>query len=331
MAQVIQMARPSVAPEAIRDLLEMLTYMRPARSAAEAEFIKRFVEPLGTTPDGYGNHWRVIGKASPILWSCHTDTVHKNAGKQSIEYGDGYVTTSIGSCLGADCAAGVWLMARMIKAGIPGTYVFHREEETGGQGSDFIAKETPEKLAGLKYAIAFDRKGSTDIITHQFSGRTASDEFATSLSQVLGMSHAANDGGTFTDTANYAQIIPECSNLAVGYGEAHNPTEYLDCVYLAALLKAILKADWSKLVCARDPALPDPLEDNFWHHGDVTRKPGDEWASYANERYSGRYPVTVRPGDSMADIVYENPEAVAMFLEACGFTTADLRDYLEAV
>lgn len=321
----LKLARPEVAPDTIKDLLAMLTYRRPARSPTEAQFVEDFVAPLGTTPDKFGNHWRVIGKGSPILWSCHTDTVHKGDGRQSVEYGDGYVTTSVGSCLGADDGAGVWLMSRMIRAGIPGTYVFHREEETGGWGSDYIAKNTPERLAGLKYAIALDRKGTADIITHQMVGRCASDAFARSLANVLGMDHRPDDSGTFTDTANYAGLIPECTNLSVGYYKQHTAGEYLDCEYLSRLLKAILKADWSKLVCERDPTVED--EDfHRWGNGNV--EPPFERASHTMARNA---PVVAHRGDTMQDLVYNNPEAVAAFLEACGYDADDLVEYLEGL
>jgi len=49
-------------------------------------------------------------------------------------------------------------------------------------GSKFIAKRTPALLTGIDYAIALDRKGSRDVITHQF-GRCCSDAFAKSLAQ----------------------------------------------------------------------------------------------------------------------------------------------------
>ena len=33
-------------------------------------------------------------------------------------------------------------------------------------------------------------------------------------------------GGSFTDTANYTDIIPECTNLSCGYYNAHTQSEY---------------------------------------------------------------------------------------------------------
>jgi acetylornithine deacetylase/succinyl-diaminopimelate desuccinylase-like protein len=280
----------------------MLTYMRPARSPTEAAFVARFVAPLGAKPDGYGNYWLTIGR-SPILWSCHTDTVHKAHGKQRVEYGDGYATTPDGSCLGADCAAGVWLMAHMIRAGVPGTYVFHREEETGGQGSEYVQMHEPDRLDGIAFAIAFDRKGTQDIVTEQYCGRTASDRFAASLADALGASYMPVHG-TFTDTANYASVVPECSNISVGYDKAHSKREYLDVAYLTALLDKIKRADFSTLVVDRDPA-----DDQY----PTATDDGLDWAT---------------ADDGLDDLVWQHPGMAADFMRCCGFTAHDLADFI---
>src|SRR5579863_7536935 len=92
-----------------RELLTMLTYMRPHNSATEKEFIKRYIEPTGAKSDGFGNLWLTVGK-SPILWSSHTDTVHKKPGTQRVLYGAGIASADNSNCLGADCTTGVWLM-----------------------------------------------------------------------------------------------------------------------------------------------------------------------------------------------------------------------------
>ncbi|BCJ91816.1 hypothetical protein IZ6_25510 [Terrihabitans soli] len=168
-------------------LLEMLQTKRPAGSKAERRFIKRYLKPLGCSQDGFGNLILRIGDA-PVLWSSHTDTVHREGGTQHVVL-EGVIArlaaNSKSNCLGADCTAGVWLMVEMIRAGVEGLYIFHREEECGGRGSRFIATRTPELLDGIKYAIAFDRYGYQSVITHQFD-RCCSDEFGVSLSKALG-------------------------------------------------------------------------------------------------------------------------------------------------
>src|ERR1019366_6093943 len=76
-------------------LLDMLTYCRPAGSGAESAFIARFVATLpGAVVDPFGN-WHVIIGTSPILWSCHTDTVHDTSGRQTVHVAaDGVVGLS---------------------------------------------------------------------------------------------------------------------------------------------------------------------------------------------------------------------------------------------
>lgn len=295
-------------PTRYAELLQMLTYKRPSGSKAEAAFVARYITPLGAAPDEYGNQWFTIGKDSPILWSSHTDTVHSEGGPQRILYGAGIASTAEDSsdCLGADCTVGVWLMCEMVRAGIPGTYVWHCEEEVGGHGSDYIAKHTPERLDGIQFAIAFDRKGFNEVITHQGCSRCASDVFAESLVNVLHpMAYELSDGGTFTDTANYSGIVPECTNISVGYRGQHTSGETLDVFFAGRLLDRILSADWSRLTCSRDPA-----EIEY-----------DDWPL----PYGG----TASPSlDSFARLIAENPEEVAEFLERIGYGEKDLDDFI---
>src|ERR1035437_4917737 len=91
-------------------LLDMLTYCRPAGSGAESAFIARFIATLpGATCDPFGN-WHVVVGTSPILWSCHTDTVHDTSGRQTVHVAaDGIVGLSRrsrprSSCLGGGVA-----------------------------------------------------------------------------------------------------------------------------------------------------------------------------------------------------------------------------------
>ena len=143
--------------------------------------------------------------------------------------------------------------------------MFHYGEEVGGIGSRGIASEHSEFLRGFDKAIAFDRKGSQDIITHQGGGRTASDEFALALAAELDMGHKPDDSGTFTDTSNYSEIILECSNVSCGYENCHTPNETLDVEYLLALRKACIKVDWESLPASRDPSVVEDLWVPMWN------------------------------------------------------------------
>lgn len=115
------------------------------------------------------------------------DTVHKEEGRQNLNLKDGILTQpSKSSCLGGDDTAGIWLMLEMIKAGIEGVYIIHYGEERGGIGSRAKATKEPLFFTGIDIAIAFDRAGYSDIITHLCYGRTASDAFADSFAKELG-------------------------------------------------------------------------------------------------------------------------------------------------
>src|ERR1017187_3144400 len=121
----LQDTRLAAMDTGTRELLAMLTYMRPHGSDTERAFIERYITPTGAKPDTFGNLWLTVGDA-PILWCSHTDTVHKLPGKQRVLYGAGVASVEGSNCLGADCTTGVWLMLAMIRAKVSGTYIFHR-------------------------------------------------------------------------------------------------------------------------------------------------------------------------------------------------------------
>ena len=305
-------------PSDVAELLTMLTYKRPSSGATEAAFIRRFILPLGTESDEYGNHWLTVGNA-PILWSCHTDTVHTKEGKQRVLYGDGMASVEKGECLGADCGTGVWLMSEMIHAGVAGTYVFHADEEIGGYGSDYIACDTPGKLKGIDFAIAFDRKGTNEIITHQMSKRCASDLFATSLAECLRpLAYKASNGGTFTDTANYASLIPECTNISVGYYKHHTKGEHQDVTHALRLRDALREADWSRLVVARDPSVPV-----------LSWKDGAKWREAELDNWiDSQADLDDAPYTDFGRYVRRNADDVAAFLEALGYDQDDVDTFI---
>jgi len=251
----------------VQSLLEMIIIRRPARYEGDEELIERFLDPIdGMQEDEHGNRILKIGDA-PVMWSCHTDTVHSSKSfdkYQRIRFDKGIISLAKdekSNCLGADCTAGIWIMLEMIKGGVEGLYIFHRDEEVGGYGSSYVAKHHLDLIKDIKYAIAFDRKGNSSIITHQAMERCASDAFAESLSKLLPVGYLKDDGGTFTDTANYTSIIPECTNISVGYDDAHSSKESLNVYDLLRLREAMLKFDHTQLVCERDPSITEYSED----------------------------------------------------------------------
>ncbi len=153
-------------------------------------------------------------------------------------------------------------MREMFLAGVPGRYIFHYGEEAGCEGSSDLAKYSPETLEGIKYAIALDRAGTSDIITSQLGDTCCSDEFAQSLIDALGLPYTP-EYGSYTDTASYVDIIPECTNLSVGYSGAHSNRESVDFAHVGVLLDALVKMDQSRLICSRDPFAPKPTVTRF--------------------------------------------------------------------
>jgi hypothetical protein len=216
-------------------------------------------------------------RPSQTLFSCHIDTIHpfssgQGEGIQEIRYARGIYSKPIDSTepLGADDGAGIWLMLNMILAGIPGLYLFHRGEERGGIGSRGMAHHYAPLLGRYKRAVAFDRRGIDSVITHQAGGRCCSLEFALALANGLNTNiseeysfFSPDDSGVYTDTAEYTDIIPECTNISCGYAHEHTAHESLDFNFLQALLGAVLKLDWESLPTARDPRDPC-LDDDPW-------------------------------------------------------------------
>lgn len=278
--QILPLPSP-VSLERFATLMDILTYRRPHGSASEEACIAKYLDTIpGMTVDAFGNRILDVGCPSgnrkpTTLFSCHTDTVHRTPGVQKILFDESlnviYVPQtsegglSLSEPLGADDGAGWWLLLQMIGAEIPGRYVFHRAEERGGQGSDYIATSTPELLEGIKRAVAFDRKGTKDIITHQAYGECCSQAFAKALAEQLGMGHKPSSRGVFTDTANYVDYIPECTNVSIGYEHEHTVMEMLDLDYLGRLATSLLTVDWDALPTVRDPLAYDAYDGTGWH------------------------------------------------------------------
>jgi acetylornithine deacetylase/succinyl-diaminopimelate desuccinylase-like protein len=312
----------------LRSLLGILELQRPAGSTTEALFVEQVIGEIeGIQEDGYGNHFLTIGENPTVLWSCHTDTVAKDDGRQNIKW-DGDILRlndpKQGQCLGADDGAGIWLLMQMIEAKVPGLYIFHREEEIGGRGSDYIAEKNKGLLEGIKYAIAFDRRDVDSVITHQGGQRTCSAKFAEAmiekLNTVEGLKYSKDTGGSFTDTKNYIDLIPECTNISCGYYREHGTNESLDVRHLLRLREALITQDWSDLPVDREAGSTEWDDDDFGY-GSMY----GGWGRTSTQRY-GRSLTAVpkTPFDALHDMVKERAYSVAKMLEKMGMTPSML-------
>ena len=250
----------------IQELVSMTSYKRPAYSASEKAFADKFLWPVFGNPDRFGNFIHIVGDKPDTLFAAHYDTVHKTEGMQGVtmDHTTGILskTKKDTECLGADCTTGVWLQLNMIKAGVEGVYVCHAAEEVGGLGSRGIVEDYMQNpdhnYSWLDYiysVISFDRLGTTSVVTHQTGERTCSDIFAYSLIDILGhqWNYELDKYGVYTDSMEYAEIIPECTNISVGYHNQHSPRETQDVFFALDLLEKLIQADWGRLEIEREP------------------------------------------------------------------------------
>lgn len=296
-------------------LLYILQHRRPAASPTEEAFVDKMLGDIpGMWIDDYGNYFVRVGESN-TMWSCHTDTVSKEYGMQNLTW-DGDILKlhegRPGQSLGADDGAGMWLLLEMIKANKPGLYLFHRAEEIGGLGSEYFAKHYTKELKGIERAIAFDRRGTADVITHQRFRRCCSDTFALALAAELNeqnpdFAFKPSDDGIFTDTANYTDDIPECTNISTGYYKEHGPNETLDVAHLLRLREAVLAIDFETLPTERDPT---DIEDDWSYYGG--------WGN-----------ITPTTGYSLADVIKTRSHTLARYMSSRGWTARDLEDALD--
>ena len=299
----------------VQKLFNILEVQRPSGSQTEEDWVTNNLLSLeGARMDAYGNVFvEVSMDKSTTMFSCHTDTVHPKPhadykNKLVIDPMTNHLFTDHKSQLGADDGTGIWFMLAMIEAKVPGLYAFHRDEEVGGLGSSASAKDNYEYLMalGLQRCVAFDRHYYEDVITHQGT-RCASDEFAQALSNELnvtpGFKFKPCDAGVFTDSANYTHMIPECTNLSVGYWSQHTIKETQDVGFAEKLLARLLQIDWEALPTSRD------VTDNDFSF--------DDYNYYDRSAYD------------MLDLCEEHPIEVAEILEDYGVTVQELREQID--
>ena len=338
-------------PVSVEVLFDILRRPRFAGTKGERYVIDTYIAPLpGAIEDEFGNFWVTINKpdgSTPTsVFSSHTDTVHKAKATDSYKLSikKAWVEVKGGGVLGADCGTGIWLMLNMIKAQVPGLYLFHREEEIGGNGSASIANGPLGKVfttLGIKRCIAFDRKDVSHVITHQGGTRCCSDTFAQALADALnagsGMAFDLNDGGSFTDSANYTDLIGECTNLSVGYYDQHSQDECQDLSFCTRLAQQLTKVDWEALPSEREPGEEDPdaFQWNNWYRGYRSSSTAPTYPAY--DKYSDYHDrdIPLRPEytprnttptrhlkhdfDAMGELIAANPAEVADILEQLGY------------
>lgn len=276
---MLNMTVPSV-------LADLLRIKRPHGGVGEERARKRVLREIksmgmwdNARQDAHGNIEVKVGPDVGNVFTAHLDTVHREDGPLELlfiqetgelvadETVDGKTKAAV---LGADDAAGVFLLTELMRAGISGTYLFFVGEECGGVGSSAYVRDNPKFSAN--FVVSFDRRGYSDVITEQGCYQTASETFAAALAKQLNthgqsLEYKPCDTGVYTDSKEFAGIVPECTNISVGYFNEHTVRECLDLDHLLRLRDALVRVQWDKLPICRTPVHDMP------------------WGSYFNKAY----------------------------------------------
>jgi len=243
------------------------------------------------TRDDHGNYFLKIGQ-SRTIFASHLDTACKSQTNVNHVIEGSIIRTDKTTILGADDKAGVTVMLWMIKHQIPGLYYFFIGEEVGCIGSGLAAKFYETK-GHFDRIISFDRRGTNSIITHQSSMRTCSDDFAKELASQLNtyrLCFKPDNTGVYTDSAEFTSVIPECTNISVGYYQEHTFNEHQDIEHLYKLSQACLQVEWEKLPTKRDTSKVESKWDK-WDKYDTGNYESDGWDESWNRSY-GQFTTT---------------------------------------
>ena len=219
--------------------------------------------PKGFTKDAHGNYFYEIGNTKTAFTS-HLDTACQDQVNVKHVFEGNYIKTDGKSILGADDKAGVTILLYMIEKNVPGLYCFFIGEEVGCIGSGLASND--DLFKNFDRMISFDRRGTTSVITHQSSQRCCSEDFAKELAKQLnksGLEMKLDDTGVYTDSAEFVGVIPECTNISVGYYSEHTKSEKQDIDFLTKLCEAVVRVDWESLPTRRNPKVKEYKNSGF--------------------------------------------------------------------
>lgn len=296
-------------PFNVRQTFLQLTH-RTCPNGYEHELYADMLHELGFIPDLHGNFHAKVGtpEQQRVVFAAHLDTVGRQIHKVKHVFTEGgrVVGSNGKTILGADDKAGVAILLYMYANKIPGTYMLFVGEEVGCIGSSELA-ETMQK-GQYDAMISFDRAGYKDVITHQASGRTCSDAFGLALATQLnaaqgGFNYAPSPHGVYTDSNEFRGVIPECTNVSVGYFKQHGNSETQDLLWLEALALACTKVDWQALPIERTPEKDFPRWGGYGMGAAAGTYSGFDWDEYdrakagasttsASSYYAARYGIT---------------------------------------
>lgn len=213
-------------------------------------------------------------KTPKIMWTSHLDTctmgppvstdiyiLHDKEGRPF------YHCTPLDGAnivLGADCKTGATIMCFMMKDLVPGWYVFFAGEEQGCIGSGRLSNDMKTWPMVPNKVVSFDRMGTGDLIHTQFGGRCASQGF---IDYVCAHSPFDWQGamGAYTDSSQFVDDVPECTNVSVGYYNQHTDRECQDIGYMVKLTRWMVSDGWKVFRAA--PTIRKPGTSKLYRGG----------------------------------------------------------------
>jgi len=223
--------------------------------------------------DQFGNYYKIIGNPKPqTMFTSHLDTADRQQQDTTlfslIEGEDEYIYTNGDTILGADDKSGVTVMLYMISHSVPGLYYFFIGEERGGIGSNKLASvfDQIDYLKNIKRCVSFDRRNYHSVITKQLGKSCCSDEFGNALCSEYnknGLNLSLDPTGIYTDSAQFTNLISECTNISVGYFNEHTGKEYQNITYLKNLCEASVKVNWESLPTIRKSGLNQDILNKY--------------------------------------------------------------------
>lgn len=214
--------------------------------------------PKGWKKDSIGNYLYEIGNSKTIFTS-HLDTACKEREKINHVIDGNIIKTDGTTILGGDNKAGCVVLFYLIENNVPGTYYFFLGEEMAvhsnyPHGSLLAIEENGEFFSKFDRIVSFDRKEKDQLITRQLGKNCCSNEFAEALIDEFksgGVEYKKDPTGYYTDSAFFADIIPEVVNLSVGVWNEHHKNEYVDIDYIEKVAKAAVNVNWEGLPTKR--------------------------------------------------------------------------------
>jgi hypothetical protein len=246
--------------------------------------LKKYL-PSGHFNDAHGNYFYKIGN-SKTAFACHLDTACKTQVNVVHKFEKNIISTDGRSILGADDKAGMTVLLFMIYKRVPGLYCFFIGEEVGCIGSSKASCD-PEFLE-YDRMVSFDRRGTNSIITFQQHKRCCSDDFANALSKEYNkysLNMSPDSTGVYTDSAEFTGLIPECTNISVGYYREHTHSEHQDIEHLIKICLASTKINWDNLPVVRNPK---EVEDKPYFQGSYSSR-GFSSYNLDNGKYKSKY------------------------------------------